>query len=229
MKGIILAGGNGTRLRPLTSIVNKHLLPVYNKPMIEYPIKTLVDLGCDDILIISGGEHIGNYADYLGDGSDYGVKFTYRVQPQAGGIAQALGCAENYMSDVGLFPVILGDNYFAQPMALECPGIIVSEVSSPERFGVYDEKKNVIVEKPKKPKSNLAVTGLYWYDYKVFSMIRRLVPSARGELEITDVNNQVLAEGGQVRVNNAFWSDMGTFESLNNTANYIRDNYELVV
>lgn len=223
MKGIILAGGNGTRLRPLTNILNKHLLPVYNKPMIEYPIQTLVDLGCDDILIISGGEHIGNYAEYLGDGSRYGVKFTYRVQPEAGGIAQALGCAENYMSNVGLFPVILGDNYFEQPMKLDKPGIIVSEVAKPERFGVYYEATNTIVEKPKEAISKLAVTGLYWYDYKVFPMIRRLQPSARGELEITDINNQVLADGGEVRINNAFWSDMGTFDSLLTTANFIKN------
>jgi len=221
MKGIILAGGNGTRLHPLTKVTNKHLLPVYNKPMIEYPLQTLIDLDCDDILIITGGEHIGDFAAYLGDGSRYGVRLTYRVQPEAGGVAQALGCAEGF-TDHTLFPVILGDNYFDQPMKLTEPGIIVHETKDANRFGVYDSETNEIVEKPDNPKSNLAVTGLYWYDSKVFSLIKRLVPSDRGELEITDINNQILKDGGQVRTNNAYWSDMGTFDSLNEAANYVK-------
>jgi glucose-1-phosphate thymidylyltransferase len=220
MRGVLLAGGNGTRLLPLTKVTNKHLLPVYDKPMIEYPLQTLVELGCDDILIITGGEHIGDFAAYLGDGSQYGVRLTYRVQPDAGGVAQALGCAEGF-TDHNLFPVILGDNYFEQPMRLTEPGIIVHETKDANRFGVYDSKTNQIIEKPDSPKSNLAVTGLYWYDSKVFPLIRRLVPSSRGELEITDINNQILKNGGQVRTNNARWSDMGTFNSLLETTKYI--------
>lgn len=222
MKGIILAGGQGSRLKPLTNILNKHLLPVYNKPMIDYPIQSLIDLGCDDILIISGGNNIGNYADYLGDGSRYGVTITYRVQKEAGGIADALKCCKTYMSDIGLFPVILGDNYFETPIKLNKPGIIISKVKNPERFGVYDKKTNQIIEKPKKHISNYAVTGLYWFDYKVFSIANRLMPSERNELEITDVNNHILLEGGQVAINKDYWSDMGTFDSLNDTANFIR-------
>lgn len=225
MKGILLAGGNGTRLRPLTLITNKHLLPVYDKPMIEYPLQTLIDLGCDDILIVSGGENIGGFADYLGDGSKYGVRLTYRVQPGAGGVAQALGCAEGFM-DSDLFPVILGDNYFEQPMILDKPGVILSEVKHPERFGVYDIHSLSIVEKPTNYISNLAVTGLYWYDQSVFEIIKTLKPSDRGELEITDVNNQMLKKGGMVRVNSAYWSDMGTFESLHETSKFIKEKYE---
>lgn len=224
MKGIILAGGNGTRLRPLTEITNKHLLPVYDRPMIEYPLQTLIDLGCDDILIITGGEHVGGFASYLGDGSRYGVKLTYRVQPEAGGVAQALACAEYFVNDYGLFPVILGDNYFEQPMILKKPGIIVSPVKDAHRFGVYDPDTNSITEKPKTPTSDLAVTGLYWYDYKIFPLIRRLVPSERGELEITDINNQILEDGGEVRINGAYWSDMGTFGSLLDVAKRVSDD-----
>lgn len=224
MKGVILAGGNGTRLRPLTDITNKHLLPVYNRPMIEYPLQTLIDLGCDDILIITGGEHVGGFASYLSDGSKYGVKLSYRVQPEAGGVAQALSCAEGFVKDYGLFPVILGDNYFEQPMLLRRPGIIVSPVKDAHRFGVYDQNSNSITEKPENPTSDLAVTGLYWYDYKIFSWIRRLKPSQRGELEITDINNMVLENGGEVRVNNAFWSDMGTFGSLLDVAKRVSDD-----
>jgi glucose-1-phosphate thymidylyltransferase len=221
MVGVILAGGQGTRLRPLTEVTNKHLVPVYNKLMIEYPIQTLVDMGCREIVIITGGEHIGGFAWYLGDGSKYGVRLTYRVQTSAGGIAQALGCAKGLVT--GLFPVILGDNYFHSSVKLEKPGIIVTKVPNPERFGVYHEGK--IVEKPKKRKSYLAVTGLYWYDERVFEVIKTLKPSKRGELEITDVNNWYLKQEGTIVMRyRDFWSDMGTFDSLMEVAEYVKNN-----
>lgn len=223
MKGIILAGGNGTRLRPATHVINKHLLPVYDKLMIEYPLDTLISLGCTDILIVTGGEHIGGFASYLSDGSTYGVRLTYRVQPRADGVAEALGCAEGFIDDYTVFPVILGDNYFEEPTLSKTPAIIVSPVSDPYRFGVYDPATNRIEEKPEQPKTNLAVTGLYYYDYKIFPWIRRLRPSERSELEISDINNLVLDNGGQVKSSEGYWSDMGTHESLMRTANYLQD------
>lgn len=216
--GVILAGGNGTRLRPLTYVANKHLLPVYDKPMIYYPIQTLKDMGCDEIVIVTGGEHIGGFANVLGDGSSLGVKFTYRVQPDAGGIAQALGCVEGLVD--GIFPVILGDNFLGYaPIMLDSPQIFVKKVKDPERFGVFH--KNKIVEKPKKHLSDFAVIGLYVYDTKVFDYIKKLKPSKRGELEITDVNNQYLKDGMGVTLYNGMWSDMGTFKSLLEVANYV--------
>lgn len=223
MKGIILAGGRGTRMQPMTQITNKHLLPVYNRPMIEYPLATLVDMGCDDILIVTGGEHIGDFAWYLGDGSKYGVRLTYRVQPEAGGIAQALGCAEGFVKDHECFPVILGDNYFDEVDAdLSNPAIYVKEVENPNRFGVM-RKDGTIEEKPKTPETNRAVTGLYIYNFKVFQQIRNLSPSARGELEITDINNWYLTnERANVVEYNGYWSDMGTPDSLLEVANYVQ-------
>lgn len=222
-KGIILAGGLGTRLRPLTKVTNKHLLPVYNKPMIEYPIQTLMDMGCDDILIITGKEHVGHFAEYLGDGSEKNVRFTYRVQPEAGGIAQALGCAEGFIYDHECFPVILGDNYFEKPfVGISKPTIFVKAVENPNRFGVLSADFKTIEEKPKKPETNLAVTGLYVYDFKVFSQIKRLQPSERGELEITDINNWYLDNGAEIRDYPYKWSDMGTFDSLMEVANHVK-------
>lgn len=212
MKGIVLAGGLGTRLRPLTYVTNKHLLPVYDKPMIYYPIETLKKMGITEILIVTGGEHIGDFIDLLKDGEELGISLTYRAQVAPGGIAQALALAEGFASD---FMVILGDNYFAEtPKIIGVPTIYTSEVPHPERFGVYDYKSNSIVEKPKKPLTKYAVTGLYHYDYKVFNFIRTLKPSERGELEITDVNNWYLKNGGQAFPLSDLWSDMGTFESL---------------
>jgi glucose-1-phosphate thymidylyltransferase len=223
MTGIILAGGKGTRLRPMTYITNKHLLPVYNKPMIDYPIQTLKDMGCDDILIISGGDHIGDFAEYLGNGSRYGLRFTYRVQPEAGGIAQALGMAEGFIDSHECFPVILGDNYFDKtPPMPNHPTIFVKEVDNPNRFGVLSGK--TIAEKPIKPESNLAVTGLYIYNFKVFSQVKHLKRSARGELEITDINNWYLQnENTTVETYEGFWSDMGTLDSLLEVANYVKN------
>lgn len=219
MRGVILAGGKGTRLDPLTKIVNKHLLPVYNRPMIEYPLKTLIDFGCNEIIIVSGGEHIGGFAEYLGDGSKYGVKLIYKVQKKAGGIAEALLQAEGLVN--GLYPVILGDNYFEiPPKTTNKPSIYTCEVDFPERFGVYQDGK--IIEKPKKPKSKSAVVGFYVYESEVFDYIRTLKPSDRGELEITDVNNWYLNKGAEVINYPRFWSDMGTFESLNEVANNVK-------
>lgn len=215
MTGVILAGGNGTRLRPLTNIVNKHLLPVYDKPMIEYPIKTLKDMGCTDIVIVSGGEHIGGFAEYLGEG------YTYRVQSQAGGIAQALQCAKGLVS--GVFPVILGDNYFSYaPEMPTAPTVFTKAVDDPERFGVYHNGQ--IIEKPTNPESNQAVVGLYVYDESVFDYIETLTPSARGELEVTDINNIYLSKGAEVVPYDGYWSDMGTFNSLMEVAKYEQTN-----
>jgi glucose-1-phosphate thymidylyltransferase len=225
MKGVILAGGNGTRLRPLTYVANKHLLPVYDKPMIYYPIQTLKDMGCDQIVIISGGENIGGFAELLKDGTDLGVKITYRVQNSAAGVAGALGCAEGLVD--GLFPVILGDNYFSQaPHMPSKPMLYVSEVEDPQRYGVYNANDDcLIVEKPALPEGSVgyAVTGLYVYDETVFDYLHELKPSARGELEITDVNNWYLKNNKDLIPTryNYYWSDMGTFESLLDTAIHV--------
>jgi len=221
MIGIILAGGNGTRLKPLTEIVNKHLLPVYKKPMIEYPIQTLVDMGCDEIIIVSGGNNIGGFAEYLGSGK-YDLKFTYKVQAEAGGIAQALSCVEGLVTN-GLFPVILGDNYFAKAPKMQSePSIFVKKVVNANRFGVYSGGK--IIEKPSVNIGNEAVTGLYIYDTQCFDFIKSLKPSARGEYEITDINNRYLEMGMNVVSYKYHWSDMGTHDSLLETAEYVRDN-----
>lgn len=226
MTGVILAGGNGTRLRPLTLVANKHLLPVYNQPMIYYPIKTLKEMGCDDIIIVSGGENIGGFADLLHDGRDLGVSLTYRVQNSAGGIAEALNCARGLVS--GVFPVILGDNYFEEaPRFPGGPMVYVQEVADPQRFGVYAAYDDLLItEKPDLPpgSTGYAVVGLYVYDERVFDYIATLTPSARGELEITDVNNWYLRQDRQLIPTkiNGYWSDMGTFDSLNEAANFIR-------
>lgn len=212
LKGVILAGGKGTRLLPATKVTNKHLLPVLNKPMILYPLQTLKDMGIEDILIVTGGNHVGGFAEFLGDGSEYGVKLTYRVQKEAGGIAQALLLAEGYVD--GQFAVILGDNVFecAPPIPLGC-GIVLSRVANPERFGVFHDHE--IIEKPKKPASNQVVTGLYFYTPHIFQHLKELRPSARGELEITDLNNWCLENlNMQWYEYDRFWSDAGTPESL---------------
>lgn len=209
--GVILAGGRGTRLLPLTRITNKHLLPVFDKPMIYYPIMTLKDIGCSEIIIVSGGDHIGDFCELLGDGRDLDVRITYRIQTEAGGIAQALLCAEGLVS--GTFPVILGDNYFnPAPKMAKTPQIYLNKVIDPQRFGVYQDGK--IIEKPKKVVSDLAVTGFYVVDDTVFDFIKGLNPSARGELEITDVNNWYLDKGFTPEVYKGYWRDMGTFPSL---------------
>ncbi|MBI3671345.1 NTP transferase domain-containing protein, partial [Candidatus Azambacteria bacterium] len=195
MKGIILAGGTGSRLYPLTKVTNKHLLPVYNKPMIYYPLNTLIKAGVKDILIISGQEYSGHFSTLLGSGHEFGVKLTYEVQEKAAGIADALSLAENF-ADNQKIVVILGDNifeddiseYFNEFLKQEKGAkIFLKEVNDAHRFGVAEISGDKIInieEKPKMPKTNLAVSGLYMYDYDVFGIIKGLKPSQRGEYEI---------------------------------------------
>ncbi len=227
LKGVILAGGLGKRLYPLTKITNKHLLPVYNKPMIYYPIQTLVDAGITDILIVTGGNHAGEFLRLLGNGSEFGLKhINYTYQEGEGGIAHALALAKHFAGG-GKVVVILGDNMieknirgYVEKFKKQLSGakILLKEVEDPARFGVAEVKGNKIisiVEKPKKPKSNYAVTGIYMYDNSVFDIIKTLKPSGRGELEITDVNNDYLRKGKLTfDVLDGWWTDSGTFESL---------------
>lgn len=217
MKGIILCGGNGTRLRPLTHNTNKHLLPVYKKQMVLYPLQTLLDAGIKDILIVTGGEYMGQFIDLLGSGSKYGCRFTYRVQDEAGGIAQALLLAEDFVD--GDFVVILGDNYFSEPLKFDRPKIFLRVVPDANRFGCLIDGK--IVEKPEGIATGKAVTGCYVYPKKVFDYIKTLEPSKRGELEITDVNNHFMEELS-IEVLSGFWRDMGTFDSLHETTDFIK-------
>ncbi len=226
VKGIVLAGGTGSRLFPLTKVTNKHLLPVGTKPMIFHPIEKLREAGIEDILIVTGIEHMGSVVQLLGSGREFGCRFTYKVQDEAGGIAQALGLAEGFVGD-DLCVVILGDNIFQESlkdMVLRFretesgATILLKEVSDPHRFGVAEilgKEVMSIEEKPRNPKSRWAVTGIYMYDSHVFSLIRSLKPSGRGELEITDVNNGYLAERKlSCEFLQGYWTDAGTFESL---------------
>ncbi len=226
MKGIVLAGGTGSRLYPLTKVTNKHLLPVGRYPMIFYPIYRLKQAGISEILIVTGREHMGDVMELLGSGRDYGVEFTYKVQDQAGGIAQALGLARNFVNNDRCV-VILGDNIFEDdlsPYIKSFEGqkvgakILLKEVSDPTRFGVVElEGKRIvsIEEKPKKPKSNFAVTGIYMYDSNVFDIVKTLKPSGRGELEITDVNNAYIKKDLLTYdILKGWWTDAGTPESL---------------
>ena len=227
MKGIILAGGLGKRLHLLTKITNKHLLPIYSKPMIYYPIQTLVDAGIEDILIVTGGRHAGEFLRLLGNGAEFGLKhINYTYQEGEGGIADALGLAKHF-ADGDKIVVILGDNiiekdirrpveeFKKQPKGAK---IILKKVADPERFGVVEFKgKRIasIAEKPKRPKSDYAVIGIYMYDHQVFDIIKTLVPSKRGELEITDVNNAYLKKGELTyNILSGWWTDSGTFDSL---------------
>ena len=227
MKGVILAGGLGTRLMPLTRVTNKHLLPVYNKPMIYYPIQTLVNAGIEDIMIVTGGNDAGDFLRLLGNGNEFGLRdLHYTYQVGEGGIADALRLAEHF-ADGEKVVVVLGDNiiegnirravgeFFAQGKGAK---ILLKEVPDPERFGVAEIEGGRIVsieEKPKKPKSNLAVIGIYMYDRQTFDMIRTLKPSGRGEFEITDVNNMYIKqETLTYDVLDGWWTDAGTFESL---------------
>ncbi|MCM8804883.1 MAG: sugar phosphate nucleotidyltransferase [Candidatus Omnitrophica bacterium] len=227
MKGIVLAGGLGTRLFPLTKVTNKHLLPVYNKPMIYYPIQTLIDAGIEDILIVTGGNSAGDFLRLLGNGKEFGLShLSFVYQEGEGGIAAALSLAERFC-DNDKMVVILGDNIVEKSIKKEVEiyqkqekgaRILLKEVENPGRFGVAEIKNGKIiriVEKPKVPPSNLAVTGIYMYDSQVFDIIRTLKPSERGELEITDVNNRYL-EMGQLTygILDGWWTDAGTFDSL---------------
>lgn len=236
IKGVILAGGTATRLQPLTKITNKHLLPVGRKPMIYYSIEKLINSGIKDILIVTGVEHIGSVVELLGSGKDFNCRFTYKVQDEAGGIAQALGLAENFAGGASV-AVILGDNLFEdslQPYVEKYKAqdggahIILKSVHDPERFGVAEvagDKVVDVVEKPENPSSDMAVTGIYFYDGGVFEIIKTLKPSGRGELEITDVNNEYIRRGnmGWSRMD-GWWSDAGTFDSLLHVQQLIQDN-----
>ncbi len=223
MKGIVLAGGTGSRLYPLTKVTNKHLLPIGNKPMIYYPIEKLTGAGIEEILIVTGTDHMGDVVNLLGSGKDFGCRFTYKVQDEAGGIAQALSLAENFTGDDPMV-VILGDNIFEnslQQAVRNYPGsgalIMIKNVPDPGRFGVAEldgDRIAGIEEKPDKPKSDYAVTGVYMYDNKVYDYIRELEPSGRGELEITDVNNHYIQEGAmRYAVMDGWWTDAGTPDS----------------
>ncbi len=226
MKGVILAGGTGSRLYPLTRVTNKHLLPVGRMPMIYYPINKLRRAGIRNIMIVTGVEHMGSIVGSLGSGREFGCEFTYRVQDEAGGIAQALSLAEDFACSDRI-AVILGDNIFHDDIGpiverfqqqKKGARLLLQEVSDPERFGVAEIRGNKIVsieEKPKTPKSNYAVTGVYFYDAQVFELIRTLRPSARGELEITDVNNGYMAQNAlEFDILKGWWTDAGTFGSL---------------
>ncbi|MCK4846613.1 MAG: NTP transferase domain-containing protein [Deltaproteobacteria bacterium] len=227
MKGIILAGGLGSRLNPLTKVTNKHLLPVYDEPMIYYPIRCLVNAGVTDIMVVTGGNNAGDFLKLLGNGKDFGLKhLNYTYQVGEGGIAEALGLCEHFADDEDIC-VVLGDNIIENNIkdsvdAFRAQGggakIILKAVEDPERFGVptiEGEKILKIEEKPDKPASNYAVIGIYMYDHTVFDIIKTLKPSGRGELEITDVNNAYIERGnltwGELE---GWWTDAGTFESL---------------
>jgi glucose-1-phosphate thymidylyltransferase len=234
MKGVVLAGGSGSRLYPLTKITNKHLLPIYSKPMIYYPIQTLVDAGIKDILIVTGGRNAGDFLRLLANGKEFGLThldFTY--QEGEGGIAEALSLAEHF-ADGKKLCVILGDNIIegsiraaADEFRDQKSGarILLKEVEDAERFGVAELKDGRIIgieEKPKRPKSNYAVTGIYMYDETVFEKVRTLVPSKRGELEITDVNNAYIHEGSMTFSHlEGWWTDAGTFDSLLRATNLV--------
>ncbi|MGC6367145.1 MAG: sugar phosphate nucleotidyltransferase [Candidatus Marinamargulisbacteria bacterium] len=230
MKGVVLAGGTGSRLFPLTKVTNKHLLPVGNQPMIFYPVNKLIQAGITDILIVTGLEHMGDVVQLLGSGKDFGCKFTYRVQDEAGGIAQALLLAEQFAGNDSI-TVILGDNIFQDSLkdavATFVGGakLLLKEVHDPERFGVATLEGDAITnitEKPKQPASNWAVTGIYMYDSHVFDIIRTCKPSARGELEISDVNAAYLEKNsvGYAKLT-GWWSDAGTFKSLANASRLV--------
>lgn len=224
MKGVILAGGNGTRLRPLTHLTNKHLLPVHDKQMILYPLQTLIDGGVTDIMIVTGGEYMGQFVELLGSGSKLGCKFTYRVQDEAGGIAQALLLAEEFVD--GDFVTILGDNIFEDKLVFDRPKLFTKVMDGANRFGViFGDFKDKIIEKPNGVTRGEVVTGCYVYPKKIFDFIKTLKPSARGEMEITDVNNQFLSELDIEEIA-GFWSDAGTFESLANASEFIRNKNE---
>jgi glucose-1-phosphate thymidylyltransferase len=236
MKGVILAGGLGTRLFPLTKITNKHLLPVYDRPMIYYPIETLVNAGIEDIMIVTGGRKSGDFLSLLGNGKDFGLKhLNYTYQEGEGGIAEALGLCAHWAAGEPVV-VVLGDNLIERNIKsavdqFRAQGkggkILLKEVHDPERFGVATmegERVARIVEKPREPESNLAVIGIYMYDARVFEIIKTLKPSDRGELEITDVNNWYIQDGSLTAdVLEGWWTDAGTFQSLHHAAKLVAE------
>lgn len=235
MKGVILAGGTGSRLYPLTRVTNKHLLPVGHMPMIYYPINKLRRAGINNIMIVTGVEHMGSIVGSLGSGREFGCEFTFRVQDEAGGIAQALSLAEDFACGDQI-AVILGDNVFqddigpfAERFRQQGRGarLVLKEVEDPERFGVAEVQGSKIVrieEKPAAPKSKHAVTGIYFYDGEVFNIIKTLRPSARGEFEITDVNNAYIADSTmEFEMLQGWWTDAGTFSSLGRANELAKD------
>ena len=238
MKGVVLAGGLGTRLHPLTKITNKHLLPVYDEPMIYYPIKALVEAGIEDIMIVCGGNHAGEFLRLLGNGREFGLKhLNYTYQEKEGGIAEALGLCEHFV-DGDKVVVFLGDNIIGESLVdavrefeKQDSGarILLKEVEDPRDYGVarFDEEGNIveIIEKPKDPPSNYAVVGIYMYDSEVFDIIKTLKPSARGELEITDVNNAYLRRGKlKYSILKGFWADAGaSIEAYYQTIRVVRE------
>jgi glucose-1-phosphate thymidylyltransferase len=239
MKGVILAGGLGTRLLPLTKITNKHLLPIYNQPMIYYPIQTLVRAGIDEIVLVTGGHYAGDFLNLLGNGKDFGLRFiNYAYQEGEGGIADALRLARVFTGRDKIV-VILGDNILEKDITAhvqrfrdqEGAKVLLKEVPDPERFGVaeLDPTGRVmnIVEKPRRPKSNLAVIGVYMYDAQVYDIINTLRPSERGEFEITDVNNAYLRMGKLTAdVIDGWWTDAGTFPSLYRASRLVAEKVE---
>jgi len=233
MKGVLICGGTGSRLAPLTDITNKSLLPVYNKPLIHYPLQILLDAGIKDIIIISGTEHIDQIAEYLGSGSKFGCTFTFKVQEKAGGIAQALGLAADEFDDGESVCAILGDNIYFDDLSAHIQSfnggghVFLKEVDDPNRFGIAELSDGKVVsveEKPSEPKSNLAITGCYIYDNRCFEIIKNMKPSARGEFEITDVTDWYLQHGELTATTlKEDWIDAGTFESLFLAASKVRD------
>ena len=237
MKGIVLAGGLGTRLHPLTKVTNKHLLPIYHKPMIYYPIEAMVDAGIRDIMIVTGGKNAGDFLRLLGNGKQFGLNhFNYAYQEGEGGIAAALSLAE-FFADREPICVILGDNIIENSIAKYVENfkkqesgarILIKEVPDPQRFGVPEIQGEQIIridEKPEKPASKYAVTGVYMYDQDVFDIIKTLKPSKRGELEITDVNNVYIKKGKmQYDILDGWWTDAGTFDSLLRASNLVSQN-----
>lgn len=229
MKGIILAGGRATRLRPLTSITSKQLLPVYNKPMIFYPIETLIKAGITEILIIIAPDYSGHFLNLLGDGHEFGAHFSYAVQKEPKGLADAFIIGADFIDNDNV-TMILGDNIFEQDFTPEIKSfksggmVFAKKVDDPNRFGVVEFDKNMkaisIEEKPESPKSNYAVVGLYTYDNRVVDIAKNLKPSDRGEIEITDINNTYLKKGElQVNIFDSLWEDAGTFDSLLHVSN----------
>ena len=227
MKGVVLAGGLGSRLFPLTKVTNKHLLPIYDKPMIYYPIETLVEAGVNDILLVTGGNSAGDFLRLMGNGKEFGLKhINYTYQEGEGGIAEALGLAEHFAED-DLITVVLGDNIIESSIRKavedfkrqkEGAKIFLKKVDDPERFGVATLEGDKVVkieEKPEKPETNYAVVGIYMYDNNVFDIIKALKPSDRGEMEITDVNNAYIRRGTMTyEILDGWWTDAGTFPSL---------------
>lgn len=235
MKGLLLAGGTGTRLSPLTAVVNKHLLPVYNKPMVLYPLQKLKDFGLKDIMLVTGGEYIGRFIEFLGDGSKFGVKLTYRVQEKAGGIAEALSLCEEFANGEDI-AVILGDNIFSKKFIpikskYECTIFLKKkDKESAKRFGcalVKGDKVVYVKEKPLNPKNLLIMTGFYIFSQSAFKIVKKLKPSKRGELEITEIVNWYVKNGecGFHMVKEE-WFDAGTFDSLIRANNFVYKEYQ---